>query len=123
MTYTLATTVSEASATIEEMTVSIFAGTRGYLDSLPVEDVLRFEAELLEWFRTREGAAMESIKNDGVIPDEDAFEAAIKAFADQFQTSDGSGPEPDAEEQGEAHSEMVDSDTTLPEEDITRDED
>ena len=108
---------------VEEMTVSIFAGTRGYLDSLPIEDVARFEAELLEWFRTREGAAMDSIKNDGVIPDEDAFEAAIKAFADQFQTSDGSGSEPDAEEQGAAHTEMVDSDTTLPEEDITRDED
>ena len=108
---------------VEEMTVSIFAGTRGYLDSLPIEDVARFEAELLEWFRTREGATMDSIKNDGVIPDEDAFEAAIKAFADQFQTSDGSGSEPDAEEQGAAHTEMVDSDTTLPEEDITRDED
>ena len=66
---------------------------------------------------------MSSIKNDGVIPDEEAFEAGIKAFADQFQTSDGSGSAPDAEEQGEAHTEMVDSETTLPEEDITRDED
>jgi F-type H+-transporting ATPase subunit alpha len=108
---------------VEDMTVSIFAGTRGHLDSLPIEDVARFEAELLEWFRTREGAAMESIKNDGVIPDEDAFEQAITDFAAQFQTSDGSGPEPDAEGQGEAHMELVDSETTLPEEDITRDED
>ena len=33
---------------VDEQTVSIFAGTRGYLDALPVEDVLRFEAELLE---------------------------------------------------------------------------
>ena len=108
---------------VDEMTVSIFAGTRGYLDALPVEDVLRFEAELLEWFRTRHGDIMSSIKSDGVIPDEDAFEAGIKAFAEQFQASDGSGPEPDAEAQGEAHAELVDSDTTLPEEDITRDED
>ena len=37
---------------------------------------------------------MNSIKNDGVIPDEDAFEAGIKAFAEQFQTSDGSAPSP-----------------------------
>ena len=85
--------------------------------------MLRFEAELLEWFRTRHADVMTSIKNDGVIPDEDAFDAGIKAFAEQFQTSDGSGVEPDAEDQGEAHMELVDSDTTLPEEDITRDED
>ena len=45
------------------------------------------------------------------------------AFAEQFQTSDGSGAEPDAEAQGDAQAELVDSDTTLPEEDITRDED
>ena len=108
---------------VDEQTVSIFAGTRGYLDALPVEDVLRFEAELLEWFRTRHADIMNSIKNDGVIPDEDAFEAGIKAFAEQFQTSDGSGAEPDAEAQGDAQAELVDSDTTLPEEDITRDED
>jgi len=108
---------------VDEQTVSIYAGTRGYLDALPVEDVLRFEAELLEWFRTRHADIMSSIKNDGVIPDEDAFEAGIKAFAEQFQASDGSGAEPDAEGQGEAHMELVDSDTTLPEEDITRDED
>ena len=108
---------------VDEQTVSIYAGTRGYLDALPVEDVLRFEAELLEWFRTRHADIMNSIKNDGVIPDEDAFEAGIKAFAEQFQTSDGSGAEPDAEAQGDAQAELVDSDTTLPEEDITRDED
>ncbi len=108
---------------VDEQTVSIYAGTRGYLDALPVEDVLRFEAELLEWFRTRHADIMISIKNDGVIPDEDAFEAGIKAFAEQFQTSDGSGAEPDAEAQGDAQAELVDSDTTLPEEDITRDED
>ena len=58
-----------------------------------------------------------------IIGDEDAFEAGIKAFAEQFQTSDGSGAEPDAEAQGDAQAELVDSDTTLPEEDITRDED
>ena len=38
---------------VEEQVVSIFAGTNGYLDDIPVEDVSRFEAELLEAFRTR----------------------------------------------------------------------
>ena len=108
---------------VAEQTVSIFAGTRGYLDSLPIEDVLRFEAELLDWFRTRHDSIMSSIKNDGVIPDEGDLEAAIKEFSDQFEGSSSEGSEPEAEAQGAAHAKVVDSDTTLPEEDITRDED
>jgi F-type H+-transporting ATPase subunit alpha len=108
---------------VADQTIAIYAGTRGFLDSLPVEDVLRFEAELLEWFRTRHSDIMASIANDGVIPDEDAFRAGIEAFAQQFQSSDSGVHEPEAEAHGEAHMELVDSDTTLPEEDITRDED
>ena len=38
---------------VEEQVVSIFAGTGGYLDDIPVADVKRFEAELLEYVRTR----------------------------------------------------------------------
>ncbi|MDG1411667.1 MAG: F0F1 ATP synthase subunit alpha [Acidimicrobiales bacterium] len=108
---------------VAEQTVSIFAGTRGYLDSLEIGDVLRFEAELLDWFRTRHDSIMSSIKNDGVIPDEGDLEAAIKEFSDQFEGSSNEGSEPEAEAQGAAHAKVVDSDTTLPEEDITRDED
>ncbi|MEN9962656.1 MAG: hypothetical protein RIS66_1069, partial [Actinomycetota bacterium] len=36
---------------VEEQTVSIWAGTTGKLDEVPVADVLRFEAELLEHLR------------------------------------------------------------------------
>ncbi len=108
---------------VAEQAVSIYAGTRGHLDALPVEDVQRFEAELLEWFRTRHADVMDEIRDHGTISDEDAFGAAIGAFADQFQPSSFDGSEPEAEAQGEAHSATVDSDVTLPEEDITRDED
>jgi len=107
---------------VEEQVVSIFAGTRGYLDSLPVEDVLRFEAELLDWFRSRHSDAMASIRDDGKIADEDAFEGAIRDFAAQFTPSVLDSDEPEAHEQGAAHSTTVDSDVTLPEEDITREE-
>ena len=107
---------------VDEQVVSIYAGTRGYLDKLDVEDVTRFESELLDWFRTRHREAMSKIRNEGVIDDEEAFEAAISAFADQFVGSRVDTAEPEAEAQGEAHSDMVDSETTLPEEEITRDE-
>ena len=38
---------------VEEQVVSIFAGTRGYLDDVAVSDVRRFEAELLDYMRSR----------------------------------------------------------------------
>ncbi|RXW33308.1 F0F1 ATP synthase subunit alpha [Propioniciclava flava] len=36
---------------VEEQVVSVWAGTNGYFDDVPVEDVLRFESELLEHLR------------------------------------------------------------------------
>ncbi|MYH88734.1 MAG: F0F1 ATP synthase subunit alpha, partial [Acidimicrobiaceae bacterium] len=107
---------------VDEQAVSIYAGTRGYLDSLEIEDVTRFESELLDWFRTRHREVMSKIRNEGVIDDEEAFEAAIAAFADQFVGSSVDTAEPEAQAQGEAHGDLVDSETTLPEEEITRDE-
>ncbi len=107
---------------VDEQAVSIYAGTRGYLDKLEIEDVTRFESELLDWFRTRHREVMSKIRNEGVIDDEEVFEAAISAFADQFVGSRVDTAEPEAEAQAEAHSDMVDSETTLPEEEITRDE-
>ncbi len=107
---------------VDEQAVSIYAGTRGYLDKLEIEDVTRFESELLDWFRTRHREVMAKIRTEGVIDDTEAFEAAIAAFADQFVGSQVDTAEPEAEAQPEAHSDMVDSETTLPEEEITRDE-
>ncbi len=107
---------------VDEQAVSIYAGTRGYLDKLEVEDVMRFESELLDWFRTRHREVMAKIRSEGVIDDEEAFEAAVAAFAEQFVGSRVDSTEPEAEAQGRAQSDMVDSETTLPEEEITRDE-
>ncbi|MEZ5245282.1 MAG: F0F1 ATP synthase subunit alpha [Acidimicrobiales bacterium] len=107
---------------VEDQVVSIYAGTRGYLDSLPVDDVLRFERELLEWFATRHSDVMATIRDEGKINDEEAFEAGIREFAAQFTASVAEGEEPEAQDQGTARTTTVDSDVTLPEEDITREE-
>ena len=106
---------------VDEQAVSIYAGTRGYLDSLEITDVTRFESELLDWFRTRHREVMAKIRDEGLIDDEEAFEAAIAAFADQFVGSAVDAAEPEAQAQGEAQMDLVDSETTLPEEEITRD--
>jgi F-type H+/Na+-transporting ATPase subunit alpha len=107
---------------VEEQVVTIFAGTRGYLDPVPVQDVRRFEIELLEWFRSRHAEILTAIRTEGNIPDEDAFVAAITAFADQFQPSVAAADEPDAEEQAEAQTRMAGGrrEGILPEEEVSR---
>jgi len=69
---------------VEEQVVSLYSATKGYLDAVPVDEVRRFETELLAWFRNRHTDLLESIKSTGDITDIDAFEAAIKGFAEQF---------------------------------------
>src|SRR3546814_12869338 len=54
---------------VQEQVVSLYAATNGYLDPVPVEDVSRFEAELLEWFRARHGDVLDSIVSTGDIQD------------------------------------------------------
>ena len=105
---------------VEEQVVALYAGTRGYLDNVPVEDVSRFEEELLEWFRTRHGHVLDAVRATGEVPDEESLEAAIGTFADQFVRSDGTSGEPEVEEQADASTKMVDASYTLPEEDIQR---
>src|SRR3982075_821959 len=43
---------------VEEQVVSVFAGTRGYLDDVSVSDVRRFEADLLDYVRARYGGVL-----------------------------------------------------------------
>jgi len=106
---------------VEEQVVSIWAGTRGHLDGIDVVDVGRFESELLDWFRTRHADVLAGIRESGKVDDEDAFEASIAAFAEQFEGSAAGGSAPDAEAT-DTDSAIVDADTTLPEQDIAETE-
>jgi F-type H+-transporting ATPase subunit alpha len=72
---------------VEEQVVSIFAGTNGFLDDIPSEDVRRFEAELLEEFRGRYTALLEEIKTSGKLPDEEKMREAVASFKERFQPS------------------------------------
>jgi F-type H+-transporting ATPase subunit alpha len=68
---------------VQEQVVSIFAGTQGYLDDLAPGDVRRFETELLEDVRTRNGALLDGIRSGGALP-EDELHQAIKDFKSRF---------------------------------------
>jgi len=70
---------------VEEQVVSIYAGTNGYLDPIDVADVKRFEAELLDYFRTRRADLMNTIRTSGALPEGDGMKDAVADFASNFQ--------------------------------------
>ncbi len=105
---------------VQEQTVSLYAGTQGYLDAIPVQDVQRFEQGLLEHMRGRYSALLDDIVSTGKIADEEAFRRALAEFADAFEPTVDDEAEPDVTDPGSASRALVDSDITLPEEDISR---
>ncbi len=76
---------------VEEQVVSIWAGTRGHLDRVPVQDIRRFESEYLQYLRHAPGAPLEAIRTQGDLSDdtEKALIAGLGEFSDTFTTSDG----------------------------------
>ena len=70
---------------VEEQVVSIFAGTRGYLDDVPVGDVRRFERELLELLPRHATASLLDEIRTAACPT--TLGDAIDAFKAQFQRS------------------------------------
>ncbi|MCO8127653.1 F0F1 ATP synthase subunit alpha [Acidimicrobiia bacterium EGI L10123] len=72
---------------VEEQVIVLYAGTNGFLDGIPVEDVKRYEADLLAWFEARHRDLLESIRTTGKIESEDDLKAALQGFTDQFETT------------------------------------
>jgi F-type H+-transporting ATPase subunit alpha len=72
---------------VEEQVVSIFAGTRGYLDRIPVNKVGEFERRLLSDIHARAPGILESIRNDREIKKD--TEAKLVGFLDDFAKSFG----------------------------------
>ncbi|MDP3906888.1 F0F1 ATP synthase subunit alpha [Novosphingobium sp.] len=70
----------------EEQTVSIFAGTNGYLDAVATTDVVRYEAEMLSFMRDKHADVLGLIRDSRDFGDEAKAKtvAALQAFAKQF---------------------------------------
>ncbi|WP_298690711.1 F0F1 ATP synthase subunit alpha [uncultured Sphingomonas sp.] len=70
----------------EDQVVSIFAGTQGYLDKIPVSDVTRFEQALLSDLKTNHPEVLELIRTTKDLGDEakGKLKAALDAFAKTF---------------------------------------
>jgi len=75
---------------VENQVVSIWAGTNGKLDEVPVSDVLRFESELLDYLG-RNTEILNTLRDTNVLDDDTAAELdkAVDTFSQQFLTGDG----------------------------------
>src|SRR5450432_58113 len=76
---------------VEHEVVSIWAGTTGQLDDVPVADVRRFEREFIEFLHLRNKGILDSIAQTKQLADETAagLNDAIAAFKKSFETGDG----------------------------------
>lgn len=67
---------------IEKQVVSIFLGTRGFMDEVPVADIKRFEKEALEFIELKYNQIFENIKKDKDVSKE--TEELIKKASEEF---------------------------------------
>jgi F-type H+-transporting ATPase subunit alpha len=74
-----------APLSMEEQVVSIYAGVKGYLDSIPVKNVQEFEQEYLEVLRLNEPQILEDIRNTGALREE--MEQRLAKFLNSFCSS------------------------------------
>jgi F-type H+-transporting ATPase subunit alpha len=70
---------------VEEQVLSLFAGTNGYLDALPVNKVGEFESRFLSEIKGREPGIVEAIRTDRQIKPE--TEKSLRTFLDSFAKS------------------------------------
>ncbi|HEY5048606.1 MAG TPA: F0F1 ATP synthase subunit alpha [Rhizomicrobium sp.] len=70
---------------VEEEVISLFAGVRGYLDRLALNDVSRFEDELLRLMRSRYGDVLDAIRTQKQLTPE--LEEKLKGILEEFVKS------------------------------------
>ena len=72
--------------TVDEQVVIIYAGTRGYLDDVPVDAIGRYEEELLRHLKDKQGAILDTIRKSGELDDktEEKLKKAVDAFTKAF---------------------------------------
>ena len=77
---------------VEDQVVAIFLGTKGHLDSVPVEDVARFEQEVLEHVKASHEDVLKEIRETKKLSEEteEKLTNIINEFKKGFSASDGS---------------------------------
>jgi F-type H+/Na+-transporting ATPase subunit alpha len=76
---------------VERQAISVWAGTSGYLDDVPVEDIGRFETEFLDQIARSHSGIYDTIRETGELPEDTivALKDAIEEFRRGFETHSG----------------------------------
>lgn len=71
---------------VEEQAIAIWAGNQGFLDSLPVESIVRFRTEMLDYLRINYGEVVAMVRDEKKFTDESEakLHEAIEACKLQF---------------------------------------
>ena len=73
---------------VEKQVFIIYALTRGFLDDIPVEDIVRFEEEFHVWTETNAKDVLDHIRETGQLAPEEDMNNAIEAFKKTFLPSE-----------------------------------
>ena len=99
---------------VEQEVVSIWAGTSGELDVVPVGDIRKFEREFLDYVGHEHAGIYDAVLQTGRLEDDtvEALKRAVGQFKREYQTSEGkqlivNEPEVEAMEAGEVGQEKV----------------
>ena len=68
---------------VEKQVVILYALTHGFLDAVPVDEILRFEAEIFAYFDAHHEDIYETIRQTKDLPSEEVLDAAITEFINQ----------------------------------------
>ena len=70
---------------VEKQVVILYALTHGFLDSVPVDQILDFEEALYDYFDGHHEDIFETIRTTKDLPEESVLNEAIQAFKDQSE--------------------------------------
>ncbi|WP_054952482.1 F0F1 ATP synthase subunit alpha [Flaviflexus massiliensis] len=89
---------------VEDQVASVWAGTNGYLDPIPVEQVHNFEAGMLDYLR-RNTKALDAIRDTGKLEDEtiDELRRGVEEFQKEFVAAKDVDMSPEVPEQEAEH--------------------
>jgi F-type H+-transporting ATPase subunit alpha len=82
---------------VEKQVISIFAGTKGFLDELPIDQIAKYETDLLAFIESKHPQILEDIKTKKAI-DKDT-EAALTKALESFGKGFGKGAKAAEEEE------------------------
>jgi len=76
---------------VEEQVVSIWAGSNGHLDDVPLEDISRFEREFLDYLKRQHEGILAAIRETKALAEDTvtALKDAVEDFRKSFETSSG----------------------------------